>query len=44
MGAVPLLQVKSCDTEACILLGYSREAVKGQPILSLLKPLGKWQH
>lgn len=29
------------DGEAGLLMGHSREALKGQPILSVLKPLGK---
>lgn len=34
------LQMKSMDAEASLLVGLSREAIKGKPILSLLKPLG----
>jgi len=38
----PCLQVRTADSETCLLLGYTREALKGKSILTLLKPLGEW--
>lgn len=39
---LPFRQVRTADNETCLLLGYTREELKGKSILTLLKPLGEW--